>query len=161
VRVARDRRRADKPGPPWCGCCEWSKTNLEDAGTKVLVPRTVEGSTWRVASGTSLQANHPDLEKQPLADFLVHAERSGRTDDLAVELKSKVGHVSGIVGQLKNALELITRSEYGHLSAVLAHKGKLGPNELRQLKTLQIAVKGKRVPIQHIKSGDSLKKVLH
>jgi len=115
---------------------------------------------WRVASGTSLQGNHRELEKEPLADFLVHAERPERTDDLAVEMKSKVGHVSGIVDQLTNALKLITRAEHGDLSAVLVHKGKLGPNELRQLKTLQITVKGKRVPIQRLRSGDSLQQVL-
>lgn len=148
---------------PWCRCCRWNKPNLEDSGTKAMLPRRLasgEEPTWLVASGTKLQANHQHLEKRQIADFLVRCELVAKADTLALEFKSNVGHVSGIVNQLHGALDLVSDDPAESIGAVLVHSGKIGVNELRQLKGAHLTVRGKRVPIQRLKSGESVEKML-
>ena len=76
---------------------------------------------------------------------------------MVAELKSSVQHVNDILAQLQAGADLLIDSGEGEpFAAVLVHSGRMGTQEIRQLRTRRVHFRGRDVPVRVLKSRASL-----
>lgn len=115
----------------WSNCC--ASTKLSENKTILHAPKGErwDSSPWSIASGTKIQKNHSAPGK--LCDFLVvFSGDDGKQTGIAVELKSRVQHVSAIIEQLQNGLTALSQPARYSYVAVLVHSGRLGSQEQKK-----------------------------
>lgn len=143
-------------GLPWCPKC--TSGAVSEGRTGAATPlRDDRGLavSWVIISGTSLQTNHNLAGK--LCDYLIKRSRPRRhVRYLAVELKSRVQHVQGIVDQLQAGADLLGESPPGSLIPVLVHSGRMGTQEYRVLGRLKVMHRGRSLPVVHKRTGADL-----
>lgn len=145
---------------PWCTCCR--ATRVVDSGTHLALARKTGDSRarsikWQIASGSLLQKNHALPGK--LCDFVAEQKSNGDAPKThAIELKSRVQDVKSIVKQLQAGADLLQAGTSADSSfrAVLVRSGRLGPQELRVLRTLKVRFRGRNYPVSAVRSGSLL-----